>query len=376
MSFAASHSWALPPLTASISTPSLAGGADAAGKRRPPGRPVPRRFGFNQALISAAPPSCNMAKPPAYGASTASFASGMLDIEMRLRERLAQEAPTSAGTPSRARVQAVLDALRGLSSIPSSFSACLPLIADELTSAAVAPGQRGASDGVSEMAAPAEKMLYYFEVVDKLREQIKERKLELQQLQQQLYEAYAVSGAAQSQCQQMRERCIQVDEQLKVRKDLEKMHAKEIARCQREYALLQDERNAIDVRCGQEEAKCRAKDDKIKEVQVLLFVEQKRTMEQTQLYKELRAKKNQEAQAAAAELMRCQRALLRSHQAYLRSKERRRDASDLNLLGIDEQIQAAIQWAESDLDAVDCEETGHFAQLDEVAEEKEPPRFL
>ena len=90
-------------------------------------------------------------------------------------------------------------------------------------------------------------------------------------------------------------------------------------------------------------------------MQVSLFVEQKRTVEQTQLYKELRAKKAQELQEAALDLSRAQRALLRSHQAYLRLAGRRGDLFDLNQVGREDQIFAAMRWAGLELDAVECE---------------------
>lgn len=62
-----------------------------------------------------------------------SFASSVLDIELRLREVLNQ---TAAWPPSRRRTQASLDALRDLSLLPSHpFSTCLPLLAAEVANA-------------------------------------------------------------------------------------------------------------------------------------------------------------------------------------------------------------------------------------------------
>lgn len=89
--------------------------------------------------------------------------------------------------------------------------------------------------------------------------------------------------------------------------------------------------------------------------QVSLFVEQKRSVEQGQLYKELRQQK-QSLERKALDFMRnTNLALLRAHQAHLRDIGRKGEATSLEKLPAAQQVTAANAWAHGELDAVRCE---------------------
>lgn len=360
MALAASHSWRLPPLMMSVSDPSLQ--RPGASSKRRANKPPPKRYTFTTDQAADAgplPPSLALASQSDIFNTPAG--SRALDIELRLREYINKD---KIHVPSRTRTHMLLEVLQDLSNMPSTFSGFMPLLVQELRSVIIAPGENGPSEGVFEDSDPRDRMRFYFEGVAQLREDAMERRLEMRELQHELDQAYTARAEGEAECDCMRQRVQEIEAVLKARLDLDKKHEVAMARAQREYALLEDERHAIEVRCGAEEVKCRLKDEKIKEVQVELFVEQKRTHEQTQLYKELRSKKHQEAQDAAHELRRVHRALLRSHQAYLRQANKKGDVFELNQLSADDQIYEAMMWAGRELDAVQAEEGGalHFEE--------------
>lgn len=365
-SFPKSHSWQLAPLLSSVSDPSLQQRSFPTNKRHP-ATPAGRQYTLT--IDQAAKPGPPSLVQPPVRALGASAGSRTLEIEHRLREYLAQQ-PASSGAPSRSRTHMALETLHELGCIPSTFSAFMPLLASELANAIIAPGSRGPAEGVRATSDPQESMRFYFEVVSQLREEIKEWKQTVHQMQRAVDEAERMRAAGQAECERMQQRVLEVEAALEARKNLEKKHSRELARAHRDYSLLQDERDAIEQRCAAEEQKCRTQDDKVKEVQVSLFVEQKRSVEQGQLYKELRLRKNQELREAAVELSRYKRALLRFHHAYLRATGNKGRTFDLNKLSIDEQVGEALRWAGLELDAVLAESQLHLPpEVEETADE-------
>lgn len=93
----------------------------------------------------------------------------------------------------------------------------------------------------------------------------------------------------------------------------------------------------------------------IKDAQVELFIERKRTHEQATLFKEVRESKKEGEASAGAELRHWQRALLRAHEAHLGAADGMRSRlHELHGMTLEQQLEKALYWANG-LEEVEAE---------------------
>lgn len=323
-SIPASHGWHLPPLH-STSESSL---------HRPRAKLQPRNIGLSMGDMGLMPPS--------FGAVSG---SAVVDIELRLRERLLQETARTgaAWPPTSSRVQVLFDALREMAQIPSALAPVLPVLIAELTNATMSGNCM--RDSLAFLTADTPRP-YYFEIVRQLRDELAVQTQEKDKAQEELSISQAIQAEQVALADQLREKISEQEEAIEAMKQREVELEALLAKAQKESALLGEQNESLEKRLERAEEKIRETIEASKETQVTLYVEQRRVVEQQQLYKELRTAKVEAAAAAAKELRMCQRALLRAHQANLKGSGMRAVLHGLTELPVGEQLSHAMKWAE------------------------------
>ena len=242
--------------------------------------------------------------------------------------------------------------------MPTSFAPILRVLITELTNAARSGNEMqeamvGVVGGSSPPPQPADRP-YYFELVKQLNEELESRGRENTQALKKIESSHSIELLHVAEAGRLREQVEQLTEALDASREHGAELAALLARAQKDLSLLGDEKDALEQRVTRREEEIREMAEASKEMQVTLFVEQRRSVEQQQLYKELRQAKELAASVASTELRVYQRALLRAHQASLMGSGMRAVLHGLTEQPLPEQFTHALRWAD-DLPAARCE---------------------
>lgn len=321
---------ALPPLPQSVSTPAF---------HTSSGQLVgPRHFG-----LTSAPRSEHMS---------------LRDIELRLSAALSSRA---SAEPSRRRAIASLQALRDSARVPSPFSTILTHLTAELTPAILSlPAAAGdedsaiaqavvgieAPEGSAAALAASSSMPCFFETVRELRSDRETWEQQMKALEarhaQQIGNRFVLDDKLEALQKALKESEARA-EKLKLREE-ERLRLGGVTA--QNYQVLLEEKNLLEKKVQKLEDAVTFRAEKLKDTQVELFIEKKRSLEQGLLYKEMREKKREGDLEAAAQLRHWQRALLRAHEGYLRSAEGMRSKlHDLQGLHLEGQLDQCLYWA-------------------------------
>lgn len=257
-----------------------------------------------------------------------------MEMEVRLREVLVK---VPEWPPSRLRAQAAIDALVECAQMLPMYKAVLPLAIEEVEAAIFVPPRKGIVDGVAT----------YFELCESLKQDIDQlmggaqrARAHIQSHSESLKKRNELVLDAQrrlAECEAMLEERNATISALK--KEIEEKYKKSIA-------LFDEEVEAFQRRLGLAEELRRSSEERMNEVRVQLFVEQKKVLEQAQLFKEHRDQSRVRATVAQNELRDWQRMLLRAQHASLRAEGRGAQCMELIELPIKEQLERAMRWAE------------------------------
>jgi len=357
---------ALPPLPQSVSTPAF---------HTSSGQLVgPRHFG-----LTPAPRSEHMS---------------LRDIELRLSAALSSRA---SAEPSRRRAIASLQALRDAARVPSPFSTILTHLTAELTPAilslpaaagdeemqdakgkalwldsAIAQAVAGieAPEGSAAALAASSSMPCFFEAVRELRSDRETWEQQMQALEarhaQQIGNRFVLDDKLEALQKALKESEARA-EKLKLREE-ERLRLGGVTA--QNYQVLLEEKDLLEKKIHKLEDAVAFRAEKLKDTQVELYIEKKRSLEQGLLYKEMREKKREGDLEAAATLRHWQRALLRAHEGYLRSAEGMRSKlHDLQGLNLEGQLDQCLYWANG-LEPVGVEQ---FMVRDEEASRPSSP---
>ena len=251
-----SHTWRLPPLGGSKSEAALpvTPHSFSNAKRRS------RHIGLSHTDKFSGRSDAAPTRQTGHTAKSAAISSAMIDMELRLREVLMKEPPWP---PSRTRVQASIDALHELSRASTSLSAFLPLLATELTNAVQSGNVRAEPAGLPRHSKP-----FYFELVEALREDVRQHQQDVDAMHVQLTRAHQQQSATEAKLLQVQQQLNTCRQELEARKSLEEQHAAQMGKATRQYELLLEERDVIDDRLAHTEEVVRQKDEKVKEAEV------------------------------------------------------------------------------------------------------------
>lgn len=293
-------------------------------------------------------------------------AQSSAEIEVRLNEVLAT---CSACPPSRQRSQAVLDALRDLSDVQSPFGTLLKTLETELRASTISAGEQPPSDQRSFgsrdavlSASPARTAIssvlgnqFYFEVVQRLEEEVGEWKLEVNKVETRNAKRNAQRVELEAALESTQKK---LDEALKAIDKAKRREAERDRRAglgEKELHMVMEERDVLLGKVAKLEETLRMKADAFKDAQVELFIEKKRAHEATSQYKEERAEKKEAEKKALEDIKRYQVHLLRAHHRVTKlTQETTSQLRDLAALSLGEQVAAAKRWC-SELEAVAAE---------------------
>lgn len=304
---------------------------------------------------------------PSHAKDSLTSPSGrrIADIELELIERLhSVESPTAI--PSRHRAKAALDALHELSQLPTPLSPILSCLCNELKTATIALRTRGgrmphgslAAQELPRTYAQAATQLpesFFFELVDGASfRQGMEVSPPGDLAEQQRVRQEAERAKLLNEIDELQGKVDQSQQQVERLKRRETERSNVSGKAAQDYQLLVEERDALWDKIVKLENALQAKAENLKEAQVELFIERKRSHEQSLLYKEMRDKKREGDTAAAQELAHWQRAVLRAHHAHLEATEAQRVLAEICRLSREQQLSRAVYWANG-LPAVDIE---------------------
>ena len=280
-------------------------------------------------------------------------------MELSLREVLAR-APAWPPSADRARIS--LDILTQLSRMPSSFASVLPLVAAELRNAVVSRAMHGIGENrTSDDAMPHGLVpLCYFEIAarldEDLREQVQKAEADRNRLQKALNSAQALMDRRDHDIAELNREHTAVRAALK---DAIAKHAdydQRLREAQHEISKGAEELEGLDERLQHAEELMRSKDERIKEVETQLHIEERKLLEQKEIYKENRSQSRFAAVVQREQLKRAQSSLLRAMHASLRAEGRGSLLLSLDALPLDEQLSKALMWADK-LPEIKADET-------------------
>lgn len=299
-------------------------------------------------------PNGGGAHHPGHSSSAMPSVPTLFEVELRLRELLMT---TPAWPPSRKRTLATLDALVDLGRMSSSFSALLPLITSELKAAIVANPHGGEEPGdfaphLHPGAAAAESSSFvppvptFFEVCDALRDEIRLLKVAAEDQSALIAEQKEELAGRDELIQGVQRELAACQQVVKAREGSIEAQAAKLVDAEEEKNLFAEEREEFQQMLDEEKQKLLNLQESGKGDRVALFVEQRKVIEQTALFREHRQQTKVAATAAANEVRTLQRLLLRAQHAHLRAEGLGQESFDLTELSVDEQLKQLLKWAE------------------------------
>ena len=171
----------------------------------------------------------------------------MVDIELRLRERLLQETARTgaAWPPTSSRVQVLFDALREMAQIPSALAPVLPVLIAELTNATMSGNCM--RDSLAFLTADTPRP-YYFEIVRQLRDELAVQTQEKDKAQEELSISQAIQAEQVALADQLREKISEQEEAIEAMKQREVELEALLAKAQKESALLGEQNESLEKR--------------------------------------------------------------------------------------------------------------------------------
>jgi hypothetical protein len=248
--------------------------------------------------------------------------------------------------------------------MPTALSNLLPTIAGELNNALKAssssaaysflyqlptsPEQRrqrqtsGGGEGGSREGADG---LFFFEFIDRLRDEVQHAK-EQTAAQVQCVREAEQRVAERDEVIMQTESKLAASEQ-RVQQTVAKVSALEgqLSAAKKELERAAEERLALEQNLAQAAEELAGKDDKISEAQLEAYVEGRKVIEQQDIYREARYEAKVAAASALFDLQGVQSMLMRAHQASLRAAGDAADMMELDQLAVDQQVKRAMAWA-------------------------------
>ena len=286
--------------------------------------------GGKEAMRHPGPPSLSTSKQVLGPMGNPGQLTG---IELRLREVLTM---IPAWPPNRLRAQAAINTLAEVARMPSTIAPVLKLIVEEASLAILVPPRTGVVDGVAT----------YFELCESLKQDIDQLMSGAQRARTHIQGHSEVLTRRNELIHDLERQLAERQAVVHARDATIVAHLAEIKDLKKTVDLFDEEREAFQRRLGQSETLRRESEDMVKSVKVRLYIEQKKVLEQAQLFKEHRTQARAGAVKAANEVKRWQRLLLRAQHAQLRGEGRGAECMDLIELSVDKQLELAMRWAD------------------------------